>query len=122
VLVLYVLQDLWYWRREPPDVREGGADPVEALLLAGAVNLLFLAGVVAAVVASGTWHGRELEILGVHQQSTNLLRDGFLLVMLAASWVGTPAAARKANEFSFAPIQEVAILFAGIFVTIIPAM
>jgi len=122
VLVLYVLQDLWYWRREPPDVREGGADPVEPLRIDGAVNLLFLAGVVAAVVASGTWHGRELEILGVHQQSTNLLRDGFLLVMLAASWVGTPSAARKANEFSFAPIQEVAILFAGIFVTIIPAM
>jgi Na+/H+ antiporter NhaD/arsenite permease-like protein len=42
--------------------------------------------------------------------------------MLAASWFTTPRAVREANEFSLAPIQEVAILFAGIFVTIIPAL
>jgi Na+/H+ antiporter NhaD/arsenite permease-like protein len=42
--------------------------------------------------------------------------------MLAASWLATPRAVREANEFSLGPIQEVAILFAGIFVTIIPAM
>jgi Na+/H+ antiporter NhaD/arsenite permease-like protein len=34
----------------------------------------------------------------------------------------TPTAVRAANEFSWAPIKEVAILFAGIFVTIIPAL
>ena len=39
-----------------------------------------------------------------------------------ASWRSTPAAVREANEFSWGPIQEVAILFAGIFVTIIPAL
>jgi Na+/H+ antiporter NhaD/arsenite permease-like protein len=122
VLALYVLQDLWYWRREPAAVRHGGDEPAEPVRIEGAVNLPFLAGVVAAVVASGAWHGQELHVLGVHQQTGNLLRDGFLLAMLAASWRATPRAVREANEFSFGPIQEVAILFAGIFVTIIPAM
>jgi Na+/H+ antiporter NhaD/arsenite permease-like protein len=122
VLSAYVLQDLWYWRREPSHVRRPHDEPAEPIRIEGAVNLLFLAGVVAAVVASGTWHGPEIQVLGVHQQTSNLLRDGFLLLMLAASWFATPRALREANEFSLGPIQEVAILFAGIFVTIIPAM
>src|SRR5262249_18905142 len=122
VLAAYVVHDLWYWSREPAHVRHGDDGPVEPIRIEGAVNLLFLAGVVAAVVASGAWHGRELSLLGVHQHSGNLVRDGILLAMLAASWLATPRAVRAANEFSLGPIQEVAILFAGIFVTIIPAM
>jgi Na+/H+ antiporter NhaD/arsenite permease-like protein len=74
------------------------------------------------VIASGIWSGRGVAILGVEQQTGNLLRDAALLAMLTASWLVTPHAVREANEFSFGPIQEVAILFAGIFVTIIPAM
>jgi Na+/H+ antiporter NhaD/arsenite permease-like protein len=122
VLATYVLHDLWYWSREPAHVRRPGDETAEPIRIEGGVNLLFLAGVVAAVVASGAWHGSEVQLLGVHQETSNLLRDGFLLLMLAASWFTTPRAVREANEFSLAPIQEVAILFAGIFVTIIPAL
>jgi Na+/H+ antiporter NhaD/arsenite permease-like protein len=42
--------------------------------------------------------------------------------MLAGSWWTTPAEIRKRNEYSWEPIKEVAILFAGIFATIIPAL
>jgi Na+/H+ antiporter NhaD/arsenite permease-like protein len=122
VLVTYVLHDLWYWSREPADVRHPTDQTAEPIRIDGAVNLLFLAGVVGAVVASGAWHGPDIELLGVHQETGNLLRDGFLLLMLAGSWLATPRRVREANEFSLGPIQEVAILFAGIFVTIIPAM
>jgi Na+/H+ antiporter NhaD/arsenite permease-like protein len=122
VLAAYVLHDLWYWSREPAHVRHGGDEPGEPIRIDGAVNLLLLAGVVAAVVASGAWHGRDISLLGVHQETGNLVRDAVLLVMLATSWFVTPRAVRAANEFSLGPIQEVAILFAGIFITIIPAM
>jgi Na+/H+ antiporter NhaD/arsenite permease-like protein len=122
VLATYVLHDLWYWSREPAHVRHRGDEPGEPIRIEGAANLLLLAGVVAAVVASGTWHGREIQLLGVHQQTGNLFRDAFLLAMLAGSWFMTPRTVREANEFSLGPIQEVAILFAGIFVTIIPAL
>lgn len=122
VLAIYVLHDLWYWSREPAHVRHGSEEAGEPIRIEGAMNLLFLAGVVGAVVASGAWHGEEVVLLGVHQETGNLLRDGFLLAMLAGSWCTTPRAVRAANEFSLGPIQEVAILFAGIFVTIIPAM
>jgi Na+/H+ antiporter NhaD/arsenite permease-like protein len=38
------------------------------------------------------------------------------------SWVTTPAAYHAHNRFSFGPIIEVAVLFAGIFVTMGPAL
>jgi Na+/H+ antiporter NhaD/arsenite permease-like protein len=122
VLVVYVLHDLWYWSREPAHVRDAAPTAAEQVRVEGGVNLIFLAGVVAVVIASGIWPGREVAILGVHQQTGNLWRDAILVALLAASWLTTPHTVREANEFSFGPIQEVAILFAGIFITIIPAM
>jgi Na+/H+ antiporter NhaD/arsenite permease-like protein len=50
------------------------------------------------------------------------VRDLLLLLCAGISWVITPLETREANEFSWFPIQEVAKLFAGIFVTIIPAI
>jgi Na+/H+ antiporter NhaD/arsenite permease-like protein len=122
VLAAYLLHDWYYWSREPADVRAApttGPDPVR---IEGAVNVLFLAAAVGAVIASGLWPGPTIDLLGVRQGAGNLARDAVLMAMLAASWAATPAAVREANEFSWGPIREVAILFAGIFVTIIPAM
>src|SRR6185369_8832034 len=79
-------------------------------------------GVLAAVIVSGTWHAGEVSVLGVQQQVASLARDGLLVLLLVASWQTTPAAVRTENEYSWAPIREVAILFAGIFATIIPVL
>src|SRR5262249_19548490 len=103
-------------------VRDGAPSAAERVHVEGGINLVLLAGVVAAVVASGLWPGREGTILGVHQRTGNLRRDAILLALLAASWLATPKTGRAANPFSFGPIQEGAILFAGIFIPLIPAM
>ncbi len=50
------------------------------------------------------------------------LREGVLIALAAISWFGTPRDLRKANNFTFYPIIEVAALFAGIFATMIPAI
>jgi Na+/H+ antiporter NhaD/arsenite permease-like protein len=52
----------------------------------------------------------------------NLARDALLLVVGVLSFYLTPRAVRAANGFTWAPIAEVAKLFAAIFVTIIPAI
>ena len=122
VLGVYLLVDTVQWRREDAIVRERPDGPREPIRLEGALNLLFLAGVLAAVIASGLWHGPTVNLLGAQQQMENLLRDAILVAMLAGSWLTTPAEVRTANGFSWGPIREVAILFAGIFVTIIPVM
>jgi len=120
-LGFYLAHDVYYWRREPETVRAAPAEG-EPIRIEGAVNILFLIGALAAVVGSGIWPGYEVNILGVHQTTGNLARDAVLLAMLAGSWSATPAGVRAANEFSWGPIKEVAVLFAGIFVTIIPAL
>ena len=121
VLGIYLALDSYLWKKESPEVR--AADPgTERLRIDGGINFLFLAGVLLAVVVSGVWHPGEVAILGIHQGIQNLVRDAFLLGMLAASWFATPRPIRQANSYSWGPIKEVAILFAAIFATIIPPL
>jgi Na+/H+ antiporter NhaD/arsenite permease-like protein len=85
----------------------------EPLGLEGAHNVLFLLGIVGVIVARGaglgTTGGRWP--LGV--------QEGLLLGLLLLSWFTTKRAIHAKNDFSFGPINEVAILFAGIFVTMV---
>lgn len=50
------------------------------------------------------------------------LREGLMLAAAAGSYFTTKKSVHQANDFNFHPIQEVAILFAGIFTTMIPAL
>jgi Na+/H+ antiporter NhaD/arsenite permease-like protein len=63
-----------------------------------------------------------VNILGVHQGIQNLVRDGLLVGLGIVSLMVTPGALRQKNGFSWFPIKEVAYLFAGIFMTIVPAL
>lgn len=129
-LAIYFLLDAHYARAERrprpvlgPDALPAPAGrPREPLAIEGAHNLLLLLGVLAAVVLSGTWHPGEVSVLGVRQGIQNLVRDGALVALAALSWWTTPHRLRLANGFTWEPIREVAILFAAIFVTIIPAL
>jgi len=121
VLAVYLALDTWLWKRESPDVR--AASPgTEKLRIDGGINLLLLAGVLAAVILSGIWHPGDLTIFGIHAGIQNLVRDAVLIGLLITSWIITPRSIRKDNGYSWGPIKEVAILFAAIFATIIPPL
>ena len=79
--------------------------------------------IIAAILVSATWKpGIEFDVYGTHVELQNILRDAALvLIALASLWL-TKDEHRAANGFTFEPIREVAILFAGIFVAIIPVM
>jgi Na+/H+ antiporter NhaD/arsenite permease-like protein len=81
-----------------------------------------LAGVVAVILVSGYWRPGHLSVFGVEVHYQNLFRDGAIIILGLLSLYFTPKKLREANEFSWMPILEVAKLFAGIFVTIIPAL
>jgi Na+/H+ antiporter NhaD/arsenite permease-like protein len=107
--------------------QEGALPPADGervpLALAGAHNLLFLAGILSAVLMSGFWKDAgTIRLLGVEVGIQNLARDLLILLMALLSLVTTKKALRRENEFSWGPIREVAYLFAGIFMTIIPAL
>ena len=75
-----------------------------------------------AVFASGVVQLGEVNILGVHRPVADLLRDGALLALGYLSLRTTATTLRERNGFSWLPIREVAILFAAIFVTMIPVL
>lgn len=120
LLVLYFLLDSYYFRKESKTAVP--EDESEPLCIEGKRNFIFLAGVIGAVLFSGSVKLGEISIFGIHQTVENLIKDAILIVMGILSLWLTGKDARKGNEFSWAPILEVAYLFAGIFITIIPAL
>ena len=71
---------------------------------------------------SGTLDLAAVSILGVHVPLQDIYRNLGILMLLGLSWRTTSRELRHANGFTWAPILEVAYLFAGIFITIVPAL
>jgi Na+/H+ antiporter NhaD/arsenite permease-like protein len=119
VLAVFMAMEFWMQRREPAAAAAG---PL-AFEAHGLINLLLLALIIAAILGSAIWQpGIVFDIDGTPLALQNLLRDVALLGIAGLSMWLTPDRHRKANGFNFEPIREVAILFAAIFVCIIPVM
>ena len=120
--VFYGLDRYWYQRE---GVLPQGPTPDNASRfgLDGVVNLLPLAAVVGLVLMSGTWKpGVVFHLLGTDIELQHALRDGLLVLVTALSLWITPHSVREANQFGWGPMQEVAKLFIGIFVTMLPVL
>ncbi|MCY0388576.1 sodium:proton antiporter [Robbsia sp. Bb-Pol-6] len=101
----------------------GHESPASKLHLDGKINFLLLGCVIALVLMSGVWRpGIVFDVLGTPLPLQDALRDALLFVVLLVSLRVTPVSARRGNQFDWAPIIEVAKLFAGIFVTIAPVI
>ncbi len=125
VLGAYSAIEIWFYRREVrlhPERFEPSTAPHEPIRIEGWLNAALLCGVLAAVVLSGFVRLGSVDLWGVHAEIQNLVRDVVLLALLWISWRKTPTAIREGNQFGWGPIREVAILFAAIFATIIPAL
>ncbi len=124
LLAIFFLLDTVLFNKEGRPAAPHDPKAVEEKLgLDGKINLLFLLGVVLAVLASGMMPlGVWLEVYGVSVEGQNLLRDIVLLCLAGLSWKFTSRRCRELNGFSWAPIEEVAKLFFGIFLSMIPAI
>jgi Na+/H+ antiporter NhaD/arsenite permease-like protein len=119
---LLVLFNLWDQRvfdreeRERPGSQLEEVQRHEPIGVDGKHNVALLLGVVAVIYASGRGLGNDGEPWPFGLQELGML------AFAALAYVTTSAALRERNGFSFAPITEVAILFAGIFATMAPAL
>lgn len=122
LIVLFFIVDTFMFKREGGVVPDDGTS--EPIRVEGLFNLIFLLGIIAAVLMSGTFKWGEVNIFGVHVYWQNIARDVLIVVMGLLSLKFTPFSGelRQSNEFSWEPIEEVAKVFAGIFMTIIPAL
>ena len=122
LLIIFYFLDTYYLKKENITISPSGEKT--KLGVEGVFNLGLILGVIVAVLISGFWKPHiSLEVYhGVHLELQNITRDLLLLGLTYASWTYTPQQIRKENEYTWFPIIEVAKLFAGIFITIIPAI
>jgi Na+/H+ antiporter NhaD/arsenite permease-like protein len=112
VLAIFFVWDTLAYRREAAEDLIRAAADKKPLRLRGLLNLGFLAGIMGVVLVQAALPNLWGELVG-----------GTAMVFLALLSVAlTPGELRAANGFTWAPIGEVAILFAGIFVTMVPAL
>lgn len=122
LLLVFFLLDTWLFVREgKPSV--SGKIGGERFGFEGIVNFPLLLCIVGLVLGSGVWKpGIRFSIYEVPMELQNMVRDILLLCVAGASWIFTNKQSRELNNFNWAPIQEVAKLFFGIFISMIPAL
>ena len=116
VLALFFVWDSLAYRREPKWALFADRVRIEPLRLAGRVNIVFLLGIIAGVLL------RAESLSGLDERTGTLAGSAVMVLMAVGSLLATPRGLRAANGFSWHAIIEVAVLFAGIFVTMIPAL
>jgi Na+/H+ antiporter NhaD/arsenite permease-like protein len=121
LLAVYFVLDSYHFRREGMANRPSGGEAIP-LKVEGLSNFFILAGVVLAVLMSGIVDWGEIGLLGVQRALQDWVRDLLLVALGILSLVVTPSQLREDNNFSWFPMIEVAFLFVGIFVTMIPCL
>jgi Na+/H+ antiporter NhaD/arsenite permease-like protein len=122
LLAIFFVIDSWFYRKEgvtradpTPDTPRFGIE--------GSVNFLLLLAVMGLVLMSGVWQPQvSFDVLGTELGLAQLVRDGALVGITLLSLRLTTPAVRASNQFSWAPMAEVAKLFIGIFVTMVPVL
>jgi Na+/H+ antiporter NhaD/arsenite permease-like protein len=106
LLGTFWIVDYRNYLRAPKAVRAALAEPADHWRFEGLLNLVFLAVILASVFIT----------------HPPFLREGIMLVAALASYFATAKEVHHANHFNFHPIREVAVLFVGIFATMMPAL
>ncbi|HMK39963.1 MAG TPA: sodium:proton antiporter [Methyloceanibacter sp.] len=123
LLCLFYVIDRLAWNREAKEAK-GRKGESRQLRIDGLHNVLYLAAVALTVLASGIWKpSATVGIgLGIELPAGGLIRDAILIVVALLSWKTTKRSIRVENAFTWAPMQEVAMLFAAIFITMTPML
>lgn len=122
LLIVFYIIDSFYFKKEgvmpadpTPDTGRIGFD--------GAANFWLLAAVAGLVLMSGVWKSPvAMDVAGTVVGLPGMVRDVGLIIITFISLRITAQSVHDSNQFSWAPMQEVAKLFVGIFLTIIPVI
>lgn len=108
LLVVFYFMDRHFYAKESTKDRQLDATAVEPLSIEGKINIVWLIGIVLCVALVGP--------------EIPFLREGLMIACAVASAFTSPKETREKNAFTWFPIIEVAVLFIGIFLTMIPAL
>ena len=123
LLAIFFVLDSWLWRTKEEVLPQDPTPDTPAIGFDGAINFVLLGVVVGLVLMSGLWKSDvSFNIMGTEVGLPGIVRDVGLIVVALVSLKITPASVHEDNQFNWGPMAEVAKLFAGIFLTIIPVI
>ena len=129
LLIVFYFMDSRAYKKDIEDgLKPEMSDDKAPLKLVGAHNIIFLVCIVGAVVLYGILNNSFGHEWGIHLYGEVYLTFSAIIecviILLAAllSFKTTKKEVRTANHFTWAAIEEVAVLFIGIFITMIPAL
>ena len=96
--------------------------PDRRISVAGGINFLLVPAIIGVILLSAALDLGTVTIYGTEVAVASLARDAAFIAIVLASLAFTTAGNRAENSFTWEPIKEVAELFAGIFITIIPVL
>jgi Na+/H+ antiporter NhaD/arsenite permease-like protein len=121
VIAVFAATDWYLHRKERHRHHPLDPTPVSPLRLHGLVNIALIGVIIAAILMSAEWKpGVTITLAGTQLELQNIVRDLLFVGVVATSLALTPEVCRRGNAFTWGPIREVAILFACIFICLVP--
>ena len=123
LLAIFFALDWWHYHHREEVLPIDPTPDTKGIGFDGARNFWLLGAIVGLVLLSGFWKSpMAFDILGSAVGLPSLVRDAGLIAVTLISIKITPLKVHENNQFSWGPMLEVAKLFAGIFLTIIPVI
>jgi len=113
MLLIYYVWDSFLWRKETEYSHRKDKTQQKPIKIQGSVNFIYIAG----IIASAAFIDPNKELIGTSWHPFPYMRELVMLFFVALSLLSTKAVIRKANNFTYGAIVEVAALFSGIFIT-----
>jgi Na+/H+ antiporter NhaD/arsenite permease-like protein len=118
LIIIYFFTDSYYHKKEPAEYLIKDKTIIHPIKLTGKLNFVWLIGVVLAVAFINEQY---IPLISINHYA-KFIREGVILIMALLSLLFTTHLTRISNNFRWAPIEEVAYLFFGIFITIVPCL
>ncbi|MEW6653307.1 MAG: sodium:proton antiporter [Bacteroidota bacterium] len=118
LLLIYFFVDSYYHKKEPAAALELDRSEIKPIKIEGKLNFVWMAGVVLSVAFLNKQYLPFIE----QNHYYMFIREATIIAMAALSMLFTSNVLRISNNFTWEPIKEVAYLFIGIFVTMVPCL
>ena len=123
VLVIFWVIDHYYFYHDPSVPDPSHMHGEAKIRLSGKRNFIFLTIAIAIIIFESMLSKEpHVDLFGLSINLGSLARDVILFALAIASWKFTPPQIHESNRFTWDPLEEVAIVFFGIFVTVIPVL
>jgi Na+/H+ antiporter NhaD/arsenite permease-like protein len=118
LLIIYFIVDSYYHKREPAAALIADKSVIRPIKIEGKLNFIWLAGVVLAVAFLNEQYIPFIKLNHYYK----FIREAVIVGMSIFSLLFTTHLVRESNNFTWEPIKEVAYLFIGIFITMVPCL